>query len=1312
MQLNNWKIFDKSGSQLNWYTDSYINLDISSPTGINATGYIIVDGSALASNIEITNSGYKYGDADTSIAYSYAFDPSAQTVILNPTNDISIGFVDVSIFYPDASVTRGIESITLLTNDLSANTFTYPSVVYSAAIFLDPVSQGLVETEHLYIFQQLDSSYIRPYDTSAYLLKVQMYGEEDQIKLFSVNDNEQTIEWTDTLYYDINTYAENTPISINIGFKAEDEGIYERKLRFYNTINGVDYLMAEILVNAEAIGEDERHRSLLTNFGLPDPKEFPKLFKETDINEDLPDYEVINPKSKQMILEHGEIIPYIGTYKALINAIKWLGYDDIYIREWFKNVEENKKISLIVPFNATDYIDPSTGKKVDGRTLTLLKFSADKRKSIKKLNQLSLNYCITRETGETDAWGTPETENCYTYNLEEVFIKLLSLKKWLEKNIIGVNARIIDITGEGIYYERYINLIYSTQNHGFDYYDSQTITPYSTEGDSELLQGDASISLTLLEFSRTTIEDLPYKFSDFIDYAWNPSDPSITMSITDASYIIDASSYLEVGPPLAYPFPSVRDIQYKAYIFTDSGVIPETHVSKPLWIYNNQVKFYNIFDEDRPADPSSNSGAIFHDSSVYTRIKLEKAYIKDVSNANWQDSSMYSIYPSHLINLNTDASVYLLADASYAVISGSGSIVDASMTYAFNIGLDPSYFFVDGSIFVIADTSTVIQSELITEWIMESSMGNKWHFDDYIYLNMTDGGKLRYANTNTWPGYQSTTVTTPVNNYNQILLSFENFNTRDASGNIVSFVSNKSYFLEIIDGRIILDTSISSDTVSGLDSSTFITYYIDYKYGKEQYINLNMEYTTKRMPLYVVDPSIYYWADPSGLSGTTSALVQDNSIYTMVVHNVGNYLLDAYAWDGYNNLFANQAKKDHQTWIKYPTIYSLIDSSDNLNVLNCASTFMTETDVDSLILKNSYPIFDRLPAYTNLKLKYDGNNNPYIQVPDMTFFQNVADASNFNRFFNLTERAASASGTTLVINSIDVSFYAGDNLKLVLLDKGSYIAIDEASTHISSITPTAGVPGISVTTDATIPSSMVIDTSHDVYVLNETYRFTANPSNLHDTSTFMIDISGNFSVNQLVNIISFDACTGKEYGASYRVLAKDGSTHTFNWLFPQFIIDNSLRYTNYAKHAFSAPVDYVLEANSVQGEDTSINIYFSEHHQYFLDNTFKIMYLPFDHQRVIDGWYAISDDLVNSTFYYYDKSVSVDISTLVILKAEYDVSNYMLNQKNIWTATDNITKEIVFKVHNESVPFIFGVADNYDITVSSYDLYGNITTTK
>ncbi len=801
MKLNNWKLFDKHGSPLNWVPDSYLSLNFSKDSSSGgAEGYLITDPSGTIVDAEILNSGIYYTDP-TNVSYDYIFGEKDVDI----TSDVSISYVDVSVFNPAPVNTQGIGDVSV--GDVSGN-FVYPSTTYASALFLKPVSQGLVETEHLYILEEFDSSIIgRPFDPSTSDLVVQFVGDEDQIQLFIVDETEQIINWTDTVRFNLDEWSPSTPLTLNIGFKSDDEGIYERKLKFYSIIDNTYYLMGEILVNAESIGEDERFRTLLGNFGLPDPKDFHSLFKEADIKEALPDYDnIVNPKSKQMILEHDQIMPYVGTYKGLINAIKWLGYDDIYIREWFKNVKENKKLSLIVPYDAKD------------RLKTILSFSPEERKALKKLNQLSLNFCINKETGEIDDWGTPTTENCFEYNLEEIFVKLIALKKWLEKNIIGVNARIIDLTGEGVYFERYLNLIYSTDNIGFNYRDQQSLTPITTPNFSELINSESSINMTLLEYSQTRISDADYRFADYIDYIWDPNDPSVTLSPDDPSFLENPDNYLIVGPPLSHPFVSLNDIQWKASVEkTESGVVSDTFVTNPLWIHDNKIKFYNIFD----------ASTIFYDSNngINMNIILEEAFIRNSELDDWSESYEYKIFPE----------------------------------------TDPS---LEGG------------------YILESSTGEKLNFDTYVYLRpQTSNSLLQYAVDNTY--------VTP-------LMSFMNFQTTDSSDNNFSFDTDQLYFLDILDGKISMDASTSPD----------LNLTINYNYDGSvdiQNIDLNVEYVSPRMPIYVVDPSVYYWADPSGLSGGDSSLAVDNSIYTMAVHHSGEYNIEVFGWDNYNIMYYNIA---------------------------------------------------------------------------------------------------------------------------------------------------------------------------------------------------------------------------------------------------------------------------------------------------------------------------------------------------------------------------------------------------------------------
>ena len=79
-------------------------------------------------------------------------------------------------------------------------------------------------------------------------------------------------------------------------------------------------------------------------------------------------------------------------------------------------------------------------------------------------------------------------------------------------------------------------------------------------------------------------------------------------------------------------------------------------------------------------------------------------------------------------------------------------------------------------------------------------------------------------------------------------------------------------------------------------------------------------------------------------------------------------------------------------------------------------------------------------------------------------------------------------------------------------------------------------------------------------------------------------------------------------------------------------------------------------------------------------------------------------------YYYHDKPINILVDTHLIIKAEYDSSIYMLNHKNIFTVKENISKDIVFRVHNQSVPFVFDTSGYYDVIAEAYDIYGNLST--
>ncbi len=223
--------------------------------------------------------------------------------------------------------------------------------------------------------------------------------------------------------------------------------------------------VAAIDVYGETVEEDERLKVLLENFGkkLDFDKEY--IFRESDIYEELPDYTLLNNKRKELLLEGDNIYPYIGSYKALVNIINFFGYYDVNIKEYFLNVDKSsrnygKYLHLQIPRNSTQ------------RTMLRKAWEIVPSNVYKKTSLFGLFYDINKATDTYDSYGIPDVEDSFDFSPEEVLVKLFGLKELLKKDFLPLNARIYDITGEGIYFERIRidtwadNLQYITLNIG------------------------------------------------------------------------------------------------------------------------------------------------------------------------------------------------------------------------------------------------------------------------------------------------------------------------------------------------------------------------------------------------------------------------------------------------------------------------------------------------------------------------------------------------------------------------------------------------------------------------------------------------------------------------------------------------------------------------------------------------------------------------------------------------------------------------------------------------------------------------------
>ena len=446
-QYQNITLYNKDGYEIPLLTTSNIiftdatSLDSISEANVVLYGYYDGDSSI---NVKIINSGeFKSSDS----RFISENDSDVLKVTLN-------AFIDSSIIYNCANISSVKVDLKKLYNSNSYNdntdannddyilyafdenptTFEFniieyinsdelllPSAVFIGDIEIEKTSVGLIGVQTL-IFSngtKLDNDVLSLKEldiNDKYYLKISN-NDDDSLKFITLKNN-----FNDEIASDTSIFVDADNNYVNIAFMPTQEGVHEYTIDIFiksNDPNNSDYIIkvGHINVTCVAEGEDERYRTLFENFGIQHPKTYYKIFKDHDINESNPDYTYINRKSKELFLTYDEIFPYIGTYKALINAIKYLGYDDIYFREWYKPIYENTDKEISYKINLNDNFNDN---------LTYANVSLDINNQYKKLNKLTMAYSLNSETDELDEYNENIITRSYKYSYDEVLIKLFA----------------------------------------------------------------------------------------------------------------------------------------------------------------------------------------------------------------------------------------------------------------------------------------------------------------------------------------------------------------------------------------------------------------------------------------------------------------------------------------------------------------------------------------------------------------------------------------------------------------------------------------------------------------------------------------------------------------------------------------------------------------------------------------------------------------------------------------------------------------------------------------------------------------------
>jgi len=204
------------------------------------------------------------------------------------------------------------------------------------------------------------------------------------------------------------------------------------------TLKVIDREIARFRVLGQTDIEDPRFDIELGNIGKNIGPNEVFIFKEYDVFEGGVDWKFLNAKRKELLMMKNLIYPYIGSYKSIINAINFFGYNDLQLNEYYRNIDvKSENFSKLFKVEIPDIFDNT----VEGWTENDFIKHTFPNEKFEETNLMNLTYFITDKDGN----------NLLPYTIDEVAIKLQGLKSWLKKNIIPLTHKILDITGRSYF---------------------------------------------------------------------------------------------------------------------------------------------------------------------------------------------------------------------------------------------------------------------------------------------------------------------------------------------------------------------------------------------------------------------------------------------------------------------------------------------------------------------------------------------------------------------------------------------------------------------------------------------------------------------------------------------------------------------------------------------------------------------------------------------------------------------------------------------------------------------------------------------
>lgn len=363
--------------------------------------------------------------------------------------------------------------------------------------------------------------------------------------------------------------------AFNVACKSIEEGEYICKI----TIGDYGY----IRVGADFYGENESLYVNLANFGVEIPETIQKAIYDSNVHEDFKDNILINRKFKELLSNYWDVIANKGSYKSLVNSLKWFEWGDkLEIKEIWRHLLADKSF-----FNDEEVMSIFESKLNDSF------------ENYVKTTYISL-YCSLYDERPENV-GDPEYDSEFNpvlsnavlkYSIDDIKLKLSLLAQFFGAFFLPIHMSILHAVAETKVFTNTIKTVLGSVMKRNDYFGSFEYVESNIKDDSIYKMTNVRAQVTDATTFAIKWKDSKYdKEGNAVEkynHIWFGVDEFTSKGKVDESNINTFAVQYYTGPGLILPIEMIIPNQY------EKDMIHHTIADV---MYNDTVERLHFYDK-------------------------------------------------------------------------------------------------------------------------------------------------------------------------------------------------------------------------------------------------------------------------------------------------------------------------------------------------------------------------------------------------------------------------------------------------------------------------------------------------------------------------------------------------------------------------------------------------------------------------------------------------------------------------------------------------------------------------------------------